>query len=120
MSDEDALFAAEDVAALHRPVGEVEVGLRSAVAAAWAAGTLVDEDRGLVGAAMVAARKLDAADRMSDKAGGYLVAQLLTPYRETLQALRLPTALAPASAPPPPDSHTGTPDWLRDAFGSAE
>jgi hypothetical protein len=117
---DDALFAADDVAALrHRP-GVVEAGLTAAVEAAVAAGTLVAEDRGMIGAAMVAARKLDAADRMADKAGGYLVAQLLTPYRETLQALRLPAALAPVTAPPPTGGQTDPADWLRDAFGAPE
>lgn len=121
MNDDDgALFATDDLAALRRPVGEVEAGLRAAVTAGWEAGTLVEEDRGLIGAALVAARKLDAADRMHDKAGGYLVAQLLTPYRESLAALRLPAALTPVPPPPPAESQTGTPDWFREHFGTAE
>jgi hypothetical protein len=120
MTDDGALFGAEEVAALPHRAGAVEAGLAAAAEAAWAAGTLVAEDRGMLGAAMVAARKLDAADRMADKAGGYLVAQLLTPYRETLQALRLPAALSPVTAPPPAGSQTDTPDWFSDAFGTPE
>jgi hypothetical protein len=52
----------------------------------------------------------------------YAVAQLMRPYQDALNALRLPAALAPAT-PPPPDPGNGrqtAEDWLRDAFGTAE
>jgi hypothetical protein len=98
-----------------------------ALAAGEEDGTLIAADAGLIGAALIAARALDRADKplgAGNVKDGYLVAQLLTPYRETLNALRLPVALTPATPPAPaPDAgngQTGTPDWLRDAFGTAE
>jgi len=107
----------ETLAALTKP-GQAEEGLRRAIAAGWAAGTLVDEDAGLIGSALVGARALDAADRTPNAKTGYLVAALLTPYRETLAALRLPAAVTPSDPRAPAASQTDTPDWLRDAFGT--
>jgi hypothetical protein len=120
MSD-DALFSTAEADAGYRP-GRVEAGLIQAIRAAEEAGTVVPEDRGMIGGALVAARKLDRADADPSPKAGYLVAQLLTPYRETLAALRLPAALAPVAPPAPvaTESQTSTPDWLRDAFGTAE
>jgi hypothetical protein len=119
--DDGALFSTAEADAGYRP-GRTEAGLRAAIAAGEAAGTVVEEDRGMIGAALVAARKLDRADADPTPKAGYLVAQLLTPYRETLAALRLPAALAPIAPPAPAatESQTGTPDWLRDAFGTPE
>lgn len=113
----DALFEAPRL-----PAGRVEAGLRTSVAAGRDAGTLVDEDEGLIAAAFAAARALDRAETLPDKSAVYAIAQLMRPYQDALNALRLPAALTPATppAPAPADSHSSTPDWLRDAFGTAE
>lgn len=118
--DEDggALFDLPELT-VDRRAGRCEVSLHHALAAGIADGTVVGVDAGLAAAALVAARALDRADRM-DKAA-YAVAALLTPYREALHALRLPAAIGPAPAAlPTPEGQSGAPDWLRDAFGSAE
>jgi hypothetical protein len=104
-----------------RPAGRVETGLRVAVTAGQDAGMLVDEDAGLIAAAFVAARALDRAETLPDKSAVYAIAQLMRPYQDALNALRLPAALTPATPPAPvTESQTATPDWLRDAFGTAE
>lgn len=103
--------------------GTAERGLMAAVAAAARAGRLGEEDQGLIGSALVGARALDDADRFAGTKGGgpYAVAALLTPYRETLQALRLPAAVLPDETPPPPgESQSSTPGWLSEHFGTPE
>lgn len=116
----EALFTVEAAAVGYKP-GRAEANLQTAIAAASRAELLQPEDAGMIGAALVAARKLDRAEADTSTKGGYLVAQLLTPYREVLQALRLPTALSPAAAPAPATGPaTSAEDWLRDAFGTAE
>lgn len=128
--DEDAgaLFAVDQLvpdAAGRARLGRIERGLMLAIKAGTEAGTIIDQDAGLCGAALGAARQLDYAEAMGQRAGlkaGYLYAQLLTPYRETCQALRLPAEVVP-TGPPPPDGDagaTGVPSWVHDAFGSAE
>jgi hypothetical protein len=62
-----------------RPAGRVEKGLQRSVAAGRAAGTLVDEDEGLIEGAFVAARALDRAETLPDKSAVYAVAQLMRP-----------------------------------------
>jgi hypothetical protein len=113
----EGLFAAPQL-----PAGRVETALRVSVTAGREAGTLVAEDEGLIGAAFVAARALDRAERLPDKSAVYAVAQLMRPYQDALNALRLPAALTPVAPPAPvaADSRSSTPDWLRDAFGTAE
>jgi hypothetical protein len=104
------------------PAGRVETALGVSVEAGKAAGTLVAEDEGLIAAAFVAARALDRAETLPDKSAVYAVAQLMRPYQDALNALRLPAALTPA-APPAPDpgnGRSGLEDLLRDSFGTAE
>jgi hypothetical protein len=121
------LFDVAEVVAPARPgeVGRAERGLRRALEAGAVSGVLREEDLGMIGAALVAARALDDAERWAGSKGGgpYAVAAVLTPYREVLQALRLPAATVPeeaGSAPVPPDGQGGTPSWLGDAFGTPE
>lgn len=121
------LFDVAEVVAPAKPgeVGRAERGLRQALEAGAASGRLREEDLGMIGAALVAARSLDDAERWAGTKGGgpYAVAALLTPYREVLQALRLPAALAPeegGTPPVAPDGQGGTPSWLGDAFGTPE
>jgi hypothetical protein len=113
----DALFETPRL-----PAGRVERGLQVSVDAGREAGTLVAEDEGLIAAAFVAARALDKAENLPDKSAVYAIAQLMRPYQDALNALRLPAALTPVTppAPAPADGHSSTPDWLRDAFGTAE
>jgi hypothetical protein len=120
MSDEDgALFELPELVVDERKAGRCEVALHRALQAGIGDGTVVAIDAGLAAAALVAARALDRAERMDKPA--YAVAALLTPYREALHALRLPAPFTPGPAAlPSADSPTGVPEWLRDAFGSAE
>jgi hypothetical protein len=114
-----ALFDVPELAVNPAAVGRVEAGLAAALRAAESAGTIVAEDAGLIGAALVAARALDTAERSAKPA--YAVAALLTPYRECLHALRLPAQVAPAGAARPPAAAEGQgdePQWFRDAFGT--
>lgn len=121
-----ALFDVPELAADPARLGRVEAAVYAALRAGADAGTVLPEDAGLAAGALVAARALDVADRMMSnptqaKAAGYLVAQLLTPYREALHALRLPAELTPAS-PPAPNAGNGQDElasWLGDAFGPA-
>lgn len=98
-TDTPALF---DVPATSTRAGVVERMFRQAVAAAQRSHVLVDEDLALIGGALTAAQALDTASQVGGLKGGYLVAQLLTPYREALAALRLPAEVAPADQPRPP------------------
>jgi hypothetical protein len=104
------------------PTGRVEKGLQRSVAAGRTAGTLVDEDEGLIEGAFVAARALDRAETLPDKSAVYAIAQLMRPYQDALNALRLPAALTPATppAPEPGNGRSGLEDLLRDSFGTAE
>jgi hypothetical protein len=105
-------------------VGRTELALLASIRAGQTAGTLVPEDAGLIAGALVAARALDAAEQGKPgewRPQPYAVAALLTPYRETLQALRLPAAVEPTAAPPPA---AGTPadasSLLGDLFGTPQ
>jgi hypothetical protein len=122
VSDDGALFGREEV-----PVGGIgpaEAALNVAVQAGEAAGTLVAEDAALVAAARHAARAMDWTMRTPSPKAIYAVAQSLTAYRETLHALRLPTAIAITAsalrggkpAGEEPDEPKGDP--LRDLFGT--
>ena len=118
------LFGAEELEALAvspGAVGRVERLLRVALQTAAVAGVIVKEDLGLVGSALAGARALDAAERGGAKGGPYAVAALLTPYRETLQALRLPMAMTPVdgAAPLAGDGQSGVIQALSDEFGAA-
>jgi hypothetical protein len=96
-------------------VGRTEQLLERTVEWAEKAGHLTEEDGALVGAARVAARALDAAEKLGGKSP-YAVASVLTPYRELLAALRLPA-----------DSNGGKPaggigaqaeEWMARNFGT--
>ncbi len=115
-ADDGALFGREEV-----PVGGVgpaEAALNVAVAAGEKAGTLVAEDAALVAAARHAARAMDWAMRSPSPKAIYSIAQSLTAYRETLHALRLPAAIAPAPVKPPAAPAQPEGDPLRDLFGT--
>jgi hypothetical protein len=99
--------------------GRVEAMLLRAIAKARDAGTLVDEDLGLIGGALAGAHALDLAERGGKGSGPYAVAALLTPYREVLQALRLPAEVAPAEQPrPPAGTQPDASSLLGDWFGT--
>lgn len=96
--------------------GQAEKGLQLAAAKAQEDGQLIEQDAALLSVAFIAARALDRADRMDKPA--YAVAALLTPYRETLNNLRLPAALDPVAAPAAGKSSDGAADWMHDQFGT--
>lgn len=101
--------------------GQVAATFDRLVAAGRAAGTLVDVDDALVEGVRVLAETLDTARRLGGMKGGYLAVQALPPFQRGLHALRLPVELTAVSQPAAgPDSHTDTPEWLRDAFGRPE
>jgi hypothetical protein len=119
MSEEQgALFGVPELAPVDpRRGGAAEAGLRRAIDGA---DHLIDEDAGLIGAALIAARALDAADRMPDAKRGYLIAQLMRPYQDALAGLRLPAAVEPAGGPrgvPQPGAPVDVASLLGDAFG---
>lgn len=121
MSDGDngALFDVEQA----RPAqpGRVAATFRRLVAAAQASGTLLDEDAALIEGVEVLAETLDTARRIGGMKGGYLAVQALPPFQRGLHALRLPVELtAVAQGSPAGDGQTDTPDWFRDAFGTAQ
>jgi hypothetical protein len=119
--DMESLFPELEAALPPGRPGRVEALLLRSIEAAQKASTLVVEDWGLVGGCLAAARALDTAERGGRGGGPYAVAALLSPYREALQALRLPAVLAPAEAPRPP---AGTPvdasSLLGDIFGTPQ
>jgi hypothetical protein len=99
----------------------VLAAFRAAVAAGREAGTIVAEDAALIAGVEVMAEALDTAHRVGGLKGGYLAAQAFPPYQRGCHALRLPQELTAVSpAPPDADGQRDTPDWLRDAFGTAE
>lgn len=118
MADRDALFDVPELLAVPHRIGRAESGLIRALRAGQEAGLLLPEDSGLIGAALVGARQLDAIDGNPSMKTIYAYAAAATPYRETLQALRLPAALAPSDPRPPAGSQQDTPSWLGDAFGT--
>lgn len=114
----DALFdVPELLEAAPDRMGQAEAGLWRAIRAGHDAGTLLAEDAGMIGAALVSARALDHADRNPNSKSGYLIAALTSPHREVLQALRLPAAVAPSDPRAPAAAASDTPDWLHD-FGT--
>lgn len=121
----DALWDLDELLETRSPgaVGQVESMLTRAVQAAVKLGKLGETDLGLLGGALAGARSLDIALRLPSIKGGYLVAQLLTPYREVCQALGIPEAVSPADAPearPAGERQQDDPDWFRDTFGTPE
>jgi hypothetical protein len=119
VTDAEGLFdVPELLEAAPEQMGQAEAGLWRAIRAGHEAGTLLPEDAGMIGAALVSARALDHADRHPNSKTGYLIAALTSPHREVLQALRLPAAVTPSDPRAPSSSQSDTPDWLRDAFGT--
>lgn len=120
----DALWDLDELLEARTPgaVGQVEAMLTEAVQAAVKVGKLAATDLGLLGGALAGARSLDVALRLPSIKGGYLVAQLLTPYREVCQALGLPQAVAPADPGESPAGNGQPHDasWLGEHFGTAE
>ena len=114
----DALFDVPELLEVPHKIGRAEAGLMRALQAGRDAGLLMPEDSGLIGAALVGARQLDAIDGNPGMKTVYAYAAAATPYRETLQALRLPAAVMPSDPRAPASSQSDTPDWLRDAFGT--
>ena len=106
-------------------IGRAEQGLEAAITAASHLGA---RDSALVGGARVAARALDNAERIGGLKGGYLVAQLLRPYQDALEALALVDLVTgkgiqagagddgeePAAGPVP----DGVPAWWGQEFGT--
>jgi len=118
-TDDGVLFGVAELSTDTARMGRAEAGLVRALEQAEREGIITGLDGGGVGAALIAARKLDRADVSTASNAGYLVAQLMTPYREMLHALRLPAAIAPGGVPlpKPAESGDGRPSWLRDEFG---
>lgn len=116
---QESLF---DVPELERPLGNgrTEAGLHRALVVAAEAGRLQPEDAGLVAGALVAARALDRAEGLADKAAPYAVAQLLPQYQKALHGLRLPQEVAAVGGPPTPlptPEGSGAADFLGELFG---
>lgn len=67
--------------------------LEEAITAATAEGVLVDADKGLLSAARAAAFGLDEAEKLTTaQKPGYVISQLLSPYRDILAELKLTPA----------------------------
>jgi hypothetical protein len=99
--------------------GRVEAGLMRALEAADAAGKLIPEDGGMIGAALVAARALDHAEQFASAKTAYAIQAAMPSYMEALHALRLPVKVAPVPAAASAQvSQTDPSDWLGDAFGT--
>lgn len=126
VDDTGALFGVDELVVDVGKVGRVEAGCYRALRAGERDGVVLDLDAGLAAAALATARRLDEAERAAahrlDLKPGYLYAQLLTPYRELMQALRLPAQVEPAVEPraTQPTAGGDVPSWLHDLAGSAE
>lgn len=115
----DALFDVPELVMDPAKRGRAEAGLMRALLEAEKAKTILPEDAGMVGAALVAARALDQAELYSGPKTPYAIQAAMPSYMEALHALRLPMKVAPAQAVPAPASGQTVPsDWLGDAFGT--
>jgi hypothetical protein len=113
--DVDQLVDAQPVGG----VGRVERALRKALTRAAEAGIVTELDSGLIGGALAGAQALDVAARGGKSGGPYATAALLTPYRETLHALRLPQALVPSEGGPPAgNGQSDDASFLGDLYGT--
>lgn len=126
--DDGALFGVDELLVDVEQVGRCEAGTWHALKRGAATGVVIDLDSGLAAVALATARRLDEAERLGRlPAGvglkaGYLYAQLVPPYRELMQALRLPAAVEPAEEPrtPTPTGDGSVPAWVHDAVGTPE
>ena len=118
-ADDGALFSEDD---LPHKMGRVEAGTLRAITAGLEQAIIGDTDAGMAEAALLAARTLDRCETLPDKTAVYAIAQNLRPFQDAMHALRLPAELSPAAVPSQPaeNSQAGTPDWLRDAFGTPD
>lgn len=119
--DQGGLFEVPELAALPN-AGRAEAGLMRALEAAARDKLVRDVDAGLVAGALVAARALDRAEALPDKTAVYAIAQVLPQFQKALHGLGLPLEPAPVGGSRLPDADaagSGTPDWLRDEFGTA-
>ena len=114
----EPLFGVEELRFDPERRGRAEAGLMAAVAAAETAGKLIPEDAGMIGAALVAARALDQAEKFSGPKTPYAIQAAMPSLIEALYALRLPVKAAPVPAPSAGISQTDPADWLGDAFGT--
>jgi hypothetical protein len=114
----DALFDVPELYLQPDGKGRTEAGLMRALAAAEEAGKLIPEDAGMIGAALVAARALDQAEKFSGPKTPYAIQAAMPSYMEALHALRLPVKVAPVPPVVAPSSQPVTSDWLGDAFGT--
>lgn len=114
------LFDVPELAALPN-AGRVEAGLHRALVEAEELALVRPEDAGLIGAALEAARAIDAAATIRDpKDRAYAVTALLPPYQRALHGLRIPAEVAAVGTPRTPEPAPGgggAPEWLRDEFG---
>lgn len=121
--DEAALFGVQELRPEAGKGGRVEAGTLAALRKGETDGVVIDLDAGLAAAALATARRLDEADRIGSTYGdlkaGYLFAQLVGPFRELMQALRLPAEVQPAEEPrgPQPGAGGTAPAWLDDLAG---
>ncbi len=119
MTDDDgaALFDVPELRLDAGRRGRCEAGLMRSLAAAEEAGKLIPEDAGMIGAALVAARALDQAEKFSGPKTPYAIQAAMPSYMEALHALRLPVKSAPVPAAAPQVAQADPADWLGDAFG---
>lgn len=110
------LFEVEELAPL-RNAGRAEAGAMLALEAAAREKLVRDVDGGLVAAVLVAARALDRAEALPDKAAVYAVAMVLPQLQKALHGLGLPLEPAPVGGTRLPASDGAGeegPSWLRD------
>lgn len=121
MTADDGLFDVPELQLDPSRRGRTEAGLMRALAAAEAAGKLIPEDAGMIGAALVAARALDQAETYSGPKTPYAIQAAMPSYMDALHSLRLPVKVAPVPAVAPSQAaQTDSADWFRDTFGTAE
>lgn len=128
VDDDGALFGVDELVVDVDAVGRCEAGTYAALRQGATDGVVMRLDAGLAAVALATARRLDEAERVGRMGGGvglkagYLYAQLVGPYRELMQALRLPAEVEPAEEPrlPAPTGDGSAPSWVHDLAGRAE
>lgn len=113
-----ALFDVPELAMDPHKRGRAEAGLMHALSKAQ---HLIDEDAGMIGAALVAARALDAAEKFAGPKTPYAIQAAMPALMDALHSLRLPAAVAPDAGPRLPAADApNTASLLGDLFGTAE